>query len=78
MLMQGNEVEKDFNIVDAANGSYIVITRSYENISVRNRTVDIHFQWAGRGTCCIPHEYTYGPLVSAIRVFGGTVFPCLN
>ncbi|XP_078157869.1 uncharacterized protein LOC144553535 isoform X3 [Carex rostrata] len=69
IFIQGNEVEKDFNIVDAANGSYIVITKSYENISVRNRTVDIHFQWAGRGTCCIPHEYTYGPLVSTIRVF---------
>jgi Malectin domain len=76
--MQGNEVQKDFNIVDAANGSYAVVTRKYENVIVRNRTVDIHFQWAGRGTCCIPYEYTYGPLVSAIRVSKGTVFSCLN
>lgn len=75
--MQDNKVEKDFNIVDAANGSSVAVTRSY-NVTVRNRIVDIHFQRTGRGTCCIPHEYTYGPLVSAIRVSRGTLFPCIS
>ncbi|KAJ3699011.1 hypothetical protein LUZ61_002716 [Rhynchospora tenuis] len=68
IYIQGKLVEKDFNIVDAANGSYVVVNKTYENITVTNRTLDIHFQWAGRGTCCIPHEDTYGPLVSAIHV----------
>ncbi|KAJ4754389.1 Leucine-rich repeat transmembrane protein kinase [Rhynchospora pubera] len=68
IYIQGKPVEEDFNIVDAANGSYVVVNKTYENITVTNKTLDIHFQWAGRGTCCVPHEDTYGPLVSAIRV----------
>ncbi|CAI0415128.1 unnamed protein product [Linum tenue] len=34
--------------------------------------MDVHFFWAGKGTCCIPYQGTYGPQVSAIRVSQGT------
>lgn len=33
--------------------------------------MNIHFMWAGKGTCCIPLQGTYGPLVSAINVRQG-------
>ncbi|XP_034679456.1 probable LRR receptor-like serine/threonine-protein kinase At1g56130 [Vitis riparia] len=31
--------------------------------------MEIPFLWAGRGTCCIPFQITYGPLVSAIHAY---------
>lgn len=39
-----------------------------------NGIMDVHFFWAGRGTCCIPYQSTYGPLVSAIHVSQGSEF----
>lgn len=32
-----------------------------------NSVLKIHLHWNGRGTCRIPYEGAYGPLVSAIR-----------
>lgn len=40
--------------------------------NVTNTIMDIHFFWAGKGTCCIPFQSTYGPLVSAIHVSQGS------
>ncbi|KAK6140695.1 hypothetical protein DH2020_025566 [Rehmannia glutinosa] len=36
--------------------------------NVTNTVMDIHLLWAGKGTCCIPLQSTYGPLISAIHV----------
>ncbi|KAH7651415.1 Non-specific serine/threonine protein kinase protein [Dioscorea alata] len=65
--IQGEQVLRDFNIAKEANGTARAITKSY-NASVTNNTLEIHFQWAGKGTMAIPKRSVYGPLISAISV----------
>ncbi|KAL2471903.1 putative LRR receptor-like serine/threonine-protein kinase [Abeliophyllum distichum] len=67
VYIQGDRVLQDFNIINEAGGSKIVLIKSFE-ANVTNTVMDIHFYWAGRGTCCIPFQSTFGPLVSAIHV----------
>lgn len=69
-LMQGEKVLEDFNIINVAGGSKKALIKSFE-ANVTNTVMDIHFYWAGRGTCCIPFQSTFGPLVSAIHVTQG-------
>ncbi|WOK93777.1 hypothetical protein Cni_G02478 [Canna indica] len=57
----------NFNILNEAKGSKPVIKEF--NVSVTSGIVDVHLFWRGKGTCCIPVEGTYGPLLSAIQVF---------
>ncbi|XP_020089700.1 probable LRR receptor-like serine/threonine-protein kinase At1g56140 isoform X1 [Ananas comosus] len=68
IYIQGNRVLQDFNIIDEAKGSKRAMNKTFE-ANVTNSVMDIHFFWAGKGTCCIPYEGTYGPLVSAIHVY---------
>lgn len=65
--MQGEKVLRDFNIANEANGTGQAIIKSF-NANVSNNTLEIHFQWAGKGTTAIPHRSVYGPLISAISV----------
>ncbi|KAL5999708.1 hypothetical protein ACLOJK_038004, partial [Asimina triloba] len=37
-------------------------------VNVTENVLEIHLFWAGKGTCCIPLQGTYGPSVSAISV----------
>lgn len=68
IFIQGNRVEKDFNIRKQAGGqSYMPVQRNY-TAHVTANFLEIHFFWAGKGTCCIPLQGTYGPLISAISV----------
>lgn len=67
VYIQGEKVLEDFNIVNVAGGSKKALIKSFE-ANVTNTFMDIHFYWAGRGTCCIPFQSTFGPLVSAIHV----------
>ncbi|KAI7987500.1 putative LRR receptor-like serine/threonine-protein kinase [Camellia lanceoleosa] len=67
VYIQGERVLQDFNIKNEAGGSKRALARTFE-ANVTNTVMDIHFFWAGRGTCCIPYQSTYGPLVSAIHV----------
>ncbi|XP_074325475.1 uncharacterized protein LOC141663589 isoform X1 [Apium graveolens] len=67
IYIQGERVVQDFNIQNEAGASKKALIKKYEG-NVTNNIVDIHFFWAGRGTCCIPSQSTYGPLVSAIHV----------
>ncbi|THF96051.1 hypothetical protein TEA_023699 [Camellia sinensis var. sinensis] len=67
VYIQGERVLQDFNIKNEAGGSKRALVRTFE-ANVTNTVMDIHFFWAGRGTCCIPYQSTYGPLVSAIHV----------
>ncbi|XP_073109072.1 probable LRR receptor-like serine/threonine-protein kinase At1g53440 isoform X1 [Elaeis guineensis] len=64
--IQGKKVLQDFNIAKAANGTGKKIIQSY-NATV-DGTLEIHFQWAGKGTNAIPQLGVYGPLISAISV----------
>ncbi|KAG6739277.1 hypothetical protein POTOM_056868 [Populus tomentosa] len=67
IYIQGEIVLKDFNIKNEAGGSKKALIKAFE-ANVTNTIMDIHFFWAGKGTCCIPYQGTYGPLVSAIHV----------
>nr|GME13453.1 probable LRR receptor-like serine/threonine-protein kinase At1g56140 [Ipomoea batatas] len=63
----GERVLRDFNVKDEAGGSKKALVKTFK-ANVTNNVLDIHFFWAGKGTCCIPFQSTYGPLVSAIHV----------
>ncbi|TYJ25218.1 hypothetical protein E1A91_A07G033700v1 [Gossypium mustelinum] len=64
--IQGEKVLEDFNIQKEAGGSKKALVKTFE-ANVTNTIMEIHFFWAGKGTCCIPYQSTYGPLVSAIH-----------
>lgn len=72
VFMKGERVLQDFNIQKEAGGSNRALMKTFE-ANVTNTVIDIHFRWAGRGTCCIPFQSTYGPLVSAIHVMEGSM-----
>ncbi|KAG9439535.1 hypothetical protein H6P81_019700 [Aristolochia fimbriata] len=66
IYVQGNLILKDFDIRREADGSSLRAVRRTFIVIVTNGYLDIHFFWAGKGTCCIPDQGTYGPSVSAI------------
>ncbi|XP_022728837.1 probable LRR receptor-like serine/threonine-protein kinase At1g56130 [Durio zibethinus] len=66
VYIQGDRVLQDLNIQKEAGGSKKALIRKFE-ANVTNTIMEIHFLWAGKGTCCIPYQSTYGPLVSAIH-----------
>ncbi|MED6120671.1 hypothetical protein PIB30_023137 [Stylosanthes scabra] len=68
IYIQGNLVQKDFNIAEAAGGIGKAVIKSF-NASVINGTLEIRLYWAGKGTTAIPQKSIYGPLISAISVY---------
>ncbi|KAK3128482.1 hypothetical protein QOZ80_6BG0462270 [Eleusine coracana subsp. coracana] len=66
--IQGQNIKKDFNIIQEAGGPKRPTSITHEVI-VNDSMLVIHLYWSGRGTCCIPYRGAYGPLVSAIKVF---------
>ncbi|KAL0696387.1 hypothetical protein Bca4012_063567 [Brassica carinata] len=66
IYVQGKLVEKDFDMHRTANGSTSPANQRVYKANVSENYVEIHLFWAGKGTCCIPAQGTYGPLVSAI------------
>ncbi|KVH90261.1 Malectin [Cynara cardunculus var. scolymus] len=66
-LFDGERVLQDFNVKEEARGSKRALVRSFET-NVTNTIIDVHLVWAGKGTCCIPVQSTFGPLISAIHV----------
>jgi hypothetical protein len=66
IYVQGKLVEKDFDMQKAANGSSIRVIQRVYKANVSENYLEVHLFWAGKGTCCIPAQGTYGPLVSAI------------
>ncbi|KAJ4792180.1 Leucine-rich repeat transmembrane protein kinase [Rhynchospora pubera] len=68
IYIQGDLKEKDFNIIKEAGGSsFVVVVKNY-TVLVTNNFLEIHFFWAGKGTCCVPQQGYYGPAISAISV----------
>ncbi|KAL2604713.1 hypothetical protein AAZV13_09G083900 [Glycine max] len=66
IYIQGTLVLKDFNIKKEAGGiSFSVVLKKFR-VEVLENYLEIHLFWAGKGTCCIPVQGTYGPLISAI------------
>ncbi|XP_038898936.1 probable LRR receptor-like serine/threonine-protein kinase At1g53440 isoform X2 [Benincasa hispida] len=66
--IQGNLVQKDFNIMEKAGGVGKTFILEEPNILVNGSTLEIHLYWAGKGTTAIPDRGVYGPLISGITV----------
>lgn len=70
-IFQGTRVLKDFDIKREAGGiSYRAVQKQFR-VEVLENYVEIHLFWAGKGTCCIPAQGTYGPLIQAISAVPG-------
>ncbi|KAF7848580.1 hypothetical protein BT93_L1828 [Corymbia citriodora subsp. variegata] len=68
IYIQGILMSKDFDIRKEAGGrSFRAVEKAFK-VQVFENFVEIHFFWAGKGTCCMPDSGTYGPSISAIRV----------
>ncbi|KAL8162099.1 hypothetical protein V2J09_013588 [Rumex salicifolius] len=68
VYIQGNLALKNFDIRKAAGGvSYSVVKDTF-NATVTSNHLEIHLLWAGKGTCCVPAQGTYGPSISAISI----------
>ncbi|KAJ8751921.1 hypothetical protein K2173_000667 [Erythroxylum novogranatense] len=65
VYVQGNRVLQDFDIRKTAGGLNRPVQKEFTAQVVENY-LEIHLFWAGKGTCCIPDQGTYGPLISAI------------
>ncbi|XP_042947975.1 probable LRR receptor-like serine/threonine-protein kinase At1g56140 isoform X2 [Carya illinoinensis] len=65
IYIQGNRYLKDFDIRKEAGGSNQPVRKEY-TVQVSENYLEIHLFWAGKGTCCIPAQGTYGPSISAI------------
>ncbi|KAG5387673.1 hypothetical protein IGI04_029214 [Brassica rapa subsp. trilocularis] len=66
IYVQGRLVERDFDIRRTANDSIVrAVEREYK-VNVSENYIEIHLFWAGKGTCCIPIQGAYGPLISAV------------
>ncbi|GMY38144.1 probable LRR receptor-like serine/threonine-protein kinase At1g56130 [Fagus crenata] len=67
IYIQGNLELKDFDISKEAGGVERAIQKNF-TANVSENYLEIHLFWAGKGTCCIPEDGYYGPLISAIHV----------
>ncbi|KAJ4909594.1 putative LRR receptor-like serine/threonine-protein kinase [Raphanus sativus] len=66
IYVQGRLVEKDFDVRGTAGGSTnrAVLREYIANVS--ENYLEVHLFWAGKGTCCIPFQGAYGPIISAV------------
>ncbi|CAL5079477.1 unnamed protein product [Urochloa decumbens] len=68
IYVQGSLREKNFDIRKAAGGkSFTEVSKSY-TATVSKNFLEIHLFWAGKGTCCIPKQGYYGPVISALSI----------
>ncbi|KAM3701050.1 hypothetical protein ACJW31_05G143700 [Castanea mollissima] len=67
IYIQGHRELKDFDISKEAGGVERAILKNF-TANVSKNYLEIHLFWAGKGTCCIPVQGYYGPLISAIHV----------
>ncbi|KAK8272577.1 hypothetical protein V6Z11_D11G342600 [Gossypium hirsutum] len=74
VYIQGKQELKDFNIEEEAGGAGIPKVKNF-TVNVTDSTLEIHFQWAGKGTTSIPKKSIYGPLISAISILDPTYKP---
>ncbi|XP_062168843.1 probable LRR receptor-like serine/threonine-protein kinase At1g56130 isoform X4 [Alnus glutinosa] len=66
IYIQGNRVSKDFDIRREAGGVSTQPVPKVFQVQVSENYLEVHLFWAGKGTCCIPLQGTYGPSISAI------------
>ncbi|XP_057804635.1 probable LRR receptor-like serine/threonine-protein kinase At1g56140 [Salvia miltiorrhiza] len=66
IYIQGSLAEKDFDLQrESGRLPLRAVTRDFTAVVAQNY-MEIHLFWAGKGTCCVPAQSVYGPLVSAI------------
>lgn len=70
-LVQGEQKLKDFDIEKEANGVDKNVIQTFK-ATVINKTLEIRFHYAGKGSTAVPNRGTYGPMISAISVKSGT------
>ncbi|KAK8592445.1 hypothetical protein V6N13_063023 [Hibiscus sabdariffa] len=68
VYIQGTRILKDFNIGSTIKGVDKAYIHELKAVHVRDKTLEIRFKWAGKGTAAAPKRGTYGPLISAIAV----------
>uniref|UniRef100_A0A0E0AS37 non-specific serine/threonine protein kinase n=1 Tax=Oryza glumipatula TaxID=40148 RepID=A0A0E0AS37_9ORYZ len=68
IYVQGDLKEKNFDIRKAAGGKSFTAVNKIYNTTVSKNFLEIHLFWAGKGTCCIPNQGYYGPMISALSV----------
>ncbi|KAL3614879.1 hypothetical protein CASFOL_040540 [Castilleja foliolosa] len=66
IYVQGNLERRDFDIVRRAGGVPLRAVVEEFNVRVTENYLEVHLFWAGKGTCCVPVQGAYGPLISAI------------
>lgn len=66
VYIQGDLVLKDFDIRKEAGGVSFQAVKKEFTAQVLENYIEIHLFWAGKGTCCVPAQGTYGPSISAI------------
>uniref|UniRef100_A0A0E0PE31 non-specific serine/threonine protein kinase n=1 Tax=Oryza rufipogon TaxID=4529 RepID=A0A0E0PE31_ORYRU len=62
----GERKEQNFDIRKAAGGKSFTVVKKQYVVPVTKNFLEIHLFWAGKGTCCIPHQGYYGPAISAL------------
>ncbi|CAL5346238.1 unnamed protein product [Camellia sinensis] len=68
VYIQDELVLKDFDIETVAQGVDKAVVLKFNNTVVKNKTMEIRFYWAGKGTRAVPDRGIYGPLISAISI----------
>ncbi|CAN6989690.1 unnamed protein product [Brassica oleracea var. botrytis] len=66
IYVQGRLVETDFDVRRTAGDSTVRAVQRVYKANVTENHLEIHLFWAGKGTCCIPIQGAYGPLISAV------------
>ncbi|KAL0877736.1 hypothetical protein Bca101_027442 [Brassica carinata] len=66
IYVQGRLVEKDLDVRRTAGGSTDRAVHREYKANISENYLEVHLFWAGKGTCCIPTQGTYGPIVSAV------------
>ncbi|CAI9279224.1 unnamed protein product [Lactuca saligna] len=68
VYVQGVTKLKNFDIKIAAGGVDKEVNITLKGILVTNKTLEVRFQYAGKGTTAVPLRGAYGPLISAISM----------
>ncbi|XP_031120635.1 probable leucine-rich repeat receptor-like serine/threonine-protein kinase At3g14840 [Ipomoea triloba] len=67
VYIQGERKLKDFDIETEAQGVDKALVKQFQAI-VRDKTLELRFEYAEKGSTIVPLPGTYGPLISAISV----------
>ncbi|XP_073280892.1 probable LRR receptor-like serine/threonine-protein kinase At1g07650 isoform X2 [Primulina huaijiensis] len=73
VYIQGEQKLKDFDIEKEANGVDKTVIQTFKT-TVINKTLEIRFHYAGKGSTAVPNRGTYGPMISAISVKSGNFY----